>query len=146
MTPRRSSYEARHPRASSVSATTSRPTRPRAVRTVRRRGGSSTSGFRISGDPPPCTRPGRSGRRRPFDVVHDERVLVTHVQPAIRDDRMRPAWKALVGDVEAPLFAIAGRRGFRQPDDIVLALDVEVAVGERHGSLADAAIAPHDLA
>src|SRR2546427_12989620 len=59
---------------------------------------------------------------------------------------MRPARKSLIGDAKPTLFLVASRTGLGQSDDVVLALYIKVAVGERERAFADAAVAPHHLA
>src|SRR5881397_158659 len=80
------------------------------------------------------------------DVVRRKRGLVADVQAAIADDWMRPARKSLIGDAKPTLFLVASRTGLGQSDDVVFALYIKVAVGERERAFADAAVAPHHLA
>ncbi len=81
-----------------------------------------------------------------LDVVREQRVLIAHVEAPVADHRVRPARKPLVGNVEAALLAIAGRRRFGESDDVGLTLNVEVAVRVRDRTFADAAIPPHHVA
>src|SRR5262245_51891814 len=83
---------------------------------------------------------------RTLDVVGEQSVLIADVQPAVAHNWMRPARVALVGNAETSLLTVAGRRGFGEPDNVVLALNIKMPVCERHRSLADAAIPPHHLA
>src|SRR5881396_69560 len=80
------------------------------------------------------------------DVVRRQRGLIADVQAAIADDWMRPARQPLIGDPKPTLFLVARGTGLRESDDVVFALYIKVAVGERERAFADAAVAPHHLA
>src|ERR1043166_4529304 len=82
-------------------------------------------------------------------VVAEEHVLVAEVEPAIRDDRMRPAvLRAALGLVEAAAFLVSVRRGFDERDGALLALAaaVEMPVGVTDRAFADSLVAPLDVA
>src|SRR5690606_19683305 len=78
----------------------------------------------------------------PLHVVRVDRVLIAQVQPAVRDDRVRPRRQRAARDLETPLLAIPLGRGLSEPDDAVLAEQIQVAVGMDERALADAAMLP----
>src|SRR5687767_9852733 len=108
----------------------------------------STDGRRNMSDGPAfvAARSTRSGHRARLDVVHEQRVLIANVQASITNRRMRPARQALIGNAKTSFLAVARRRRLRQPEDIALALNVKMAIGEGHRTFADTAIPPHHLA
>src|SRR6185436_12637985 len=74
------------------------------------------------------TLPCRARRRRPPHVVHVEVVLLPYVEPAIRDDEVRPAWMRHLGDRERALLAVGRGRRLHQEHDAVLVAEVEPVV------------------
>src|SRR5207244_1285773 len=71
--------------------------------------------------------------------------LISDVQPSAADDGMRPAREAVVGELETPLLLVSRRRRFGEPEDVVFALQIQMAVRVDERPLANAAIAPHHL-
>src|SRR5258705_6906070 len=85
-------------------------------------------------------------RLLPFDVVSSQRPLIADVEHAAADHRMRPAWKTLILNAESAfLFVPCGAR-FREANDVVFALDVQIAVRVHQRAFAHAAVAPHHFA
>src|SRR4051794_25560741 len=85
-----------------------------------------------------------------FDVVAEQRVLVAEVEPAVGDDRVRPArLAAVLRQLELAVYPVALRRCLDEGHRPVLVTEVEPAVGIEDGRRAAAGaavLAPGDFA
>src|SRR5678816_2750211 len=72
--------------------------------------------------------------------------LITDIEPAAAYNGVRPTGQTLIGDAESAFFAISSRGRLDETNDVVLAENIEVAVGVRDGALPYAAVAPDHLA
>src|SRR5262245_21308618 len=82
-------------------------------------------------------------------IVAKQIVLIAQIELAAGDDRMRPAFPVVYGQLELPIELIALGRSFDQGHRAILIAEVELPVGVGHGGrfLAGSAIgSPHGFA
>src|SRR4029453_12381163 len=87
-----------------------------------------------------------SWRSLPHHLVRVDGVLIADEQLAAGDDRVAPRRQVAGRDPEAPVLAVSGGAWFGQSHHAVFAEKVQSIVGRDERTLANAAIAPRDLA
>src|SRR6185503_131261 len=78
-------------------------------------------------------------------VERVDRVLVSQIQPATSNHRMRPRRQIVLLNSETSLFLVSRGRRLDEANHAILAETVKIPVGINQGTLAYAAIAPRDL-